>query len=265
VLASCSSEHGPHALCLYDTDSMAALHAGQLLLPKHLSLFAKGATTFSQPGERDPRAQQQPEDLWLPPLQCMCHEAQHDRLFIGSSSASILILPLSAAQVECKHVLHDAHAAPVCALTCDESRALLFSSSQDCSVAIWALGAPGAEARTRRASRVAGFSCVVRSLCWRPSSAEGVAGRLVLGADDGTLTEWDVGAAHRTRCYAPHAAALTGLALTAGGGGGGGATAAAVTGGHDGTLSVWAWQPEVGSTGEVRRLARPDQRHLEIH
>ena len=104
VLASCSSEHGPHALCLYDTDSMAALHAGQLLLPKHLSLFAKGATTFSQPGERDPRAQQQPEDLWLPPLQCMCHEAQHDRLFIGSSSASILILPLSAAQVECKHV-----------------------------------------------------------------------------------------------------------------------------------------------------------------
>ena len=97
----------------------------------------------------------------------------------------------------------------------------------------------------------------------------------MLGADDGTLTEWDVGAAHRTRCYAPHAAALTGLALTAGGGGGGGggATAAAVTvnpnphphgdpnpnpnpnpnqGGHDGTLSVWAWQPEVSSTGEVR-------------
>ena len=301
VLASCSAENGPHALCLYDTDSMAALHAGQLLLPKHLSLFAKvrtaqrpvvpvpspsgprvgygrgshawltspclfaqGATTFSQPGERDPRAQHQPEDLWMPPLQCMCHEAQHDRLFIGSGSASILILPLSAAEMQCKHVLHDAHAASVCALACDESRALLFSASHDLSVAIWALGAPGAEARTRRASRVAGFSCVVRSLCWRPSSAEGVTGRLVLGADDGTLTEWDVSAAHRTRCYAPHAAAVTCLALTAGGGGGG-ATAAAVTGGHDGTLSVWAWQPEVGSTGEMRRLSRPDQRHLELH
>ena len=239
----------------------------------------------------------------MPPLQCMCYEAQHDRLFIGSSSASILILPLSAAEIQCRrvhrrkgtgrardtqqthpphnpapptlasphptprtrHVLHDAHAASVCALACDESRALLFSASHDLSVAIWALGAPGAEARTRRASRVAGFSCVVRSLCWRPSLAEGVTGRLVLGADDGTLTEWDVSAAHRTRCYAPHSAAVTCLALTSGGGGGGGATAAAVTGGHDGTLSVWAWQPEVGSTGEVRRLARPDQRHLEIH
>ena len=44
VLASCSAENGPHALCLYDTDSMAALHAGQLLLPKHLSLFAKVRT-----------------------------------------------------------------------------------------------------------------------------------------------------------------------------------------------------------------------------
>ena len=43
---------------------------------------------------------------------------------------------------------------------------------------------PNAEqARTRRASRVAGFSCAVRSLCWRASSAEGVAGRLVLGGE----------------------------------------------------------------------------------
>ena len=67
-------------------------------------LFAQGATTFSQPGERDPRAQHQPEDLWMPPLQCMCHEVQHDRLFIGSSSASILILPLSAAEIQCRQV-----------------------------------------------------------------------------------------------------------------------------------------------------------------
>ena len=40
----------------------------------------------------------------MPPLQCMCHEVQHDRLFIGSSSASILILPLSAAEIQCRQV-----------------------------------------------------------------------------------------------------------------------------------------------------------------
>ncbi len=185
-----------------------------------------------------------------------------------------------------------------------QARSYLFSSSWDLSIAIWALGAPGAEARTRRVSRVAGFTCALRSLSWRAassrradpglkpadqlarlraratsSSATSAALRpaaraarrsllltraghlcrhsLVLGADDGTVTEWDVTAAQRTRCYAPHAAAVTALALTAegGGGGGGGGDAAVVTASHDGTLSVWAWQPEVEQTAVVRRLA----------
>ena len=153
VLASCSAENGPHALCLYDTDSMAALNSGGLLLPKHDSLFAAGASTFSAPtGERDPRDPNGlPEDLWLPPLQCICHEVAHDRLFIGSNAyadrvleqpqglagaqlglhshvrapsrdrRSILILPLSSAEIQCKHVLHDAHSASICSLAIDEA------------------------------------------------------------------------------------------------------------------------------------------------
>ena len=98
---------------------------------------------------------------------------------------------------------------------------------------------------TRRISRVGGFACVVRTLRWLPAVS-----RLVLGADDGSVTEWDVATAQRTRGYAPHSAAVTALALTTRRSGVEGA--AAVSAGHDGTMAVWAWQPELRATDVVR-------------
>lgn len=167
LLISASAEVGPQALCVYDAQSMVALASGGHLTPRDAPL-SLGSASGAQVAEGAAQPHSLVEDtLSLPPIRCLCHDAEHDRLFAGADIAprlrldrsqhmrsragtnghSILFIrlgrppPLSTpltrdvaaatwaetGQVACTHVIRDAHCGSVVALVYAPRRQHLFT------------------------------------------------------------------------------------------------------------------------------------------